>query len=54
MINIYAQSFMTATRTSGARMTETPRPSPAGQRRRWLPKARPWLKMARGTAPRDL
>ena len=43
MLNIYARSFMTATRTGCVRMRDVPPARPAGRRRRWLPGGHWWL-----------
>jgi len=40
MITIYAQSFMTATRTGCVRMKDAAPAKPATGRRRWLPLGR--------------
>ena len=43
MITIYAQSFMTATRTGGIRQKDTAVTSPATGRRRWFAWAHRWF-----------
>ncbi|WP_165978951.1 hypothetical protein [Antarcticimicrobium luteum] len=54
MITIYAQSFMTATRTGCVRMRGVPPAKPAGQRRRWLPKGHWWVEKSRCKDPTRL
>lgn len=51
MLNIYAQSFMTATRTGCVRMKDAPAAKPARQRRRWLPEGHWWLAKTRCIDP---
>lgn len=51
MINVYAQSFMTATRTGCVRMKDTPPAKPATPRRRWLPLGHWWLSKSRCKDP---
>lgn len=43
MISIYAQSFMTATRTGCIRMSDAPPAKEVRAKRRWLPKGHWWL-----------
>lgn len=54
MINIYARSFMTATRTGCVRMTDVPPAQTPRNRRRWLPEGHWWLKKTRCKDPRRL
>lgn len=54
MIKIYAQSFMTATRTGGVPMRDVPPAKPAARRRRWLPAGHWWLSSGRGKDPARL
>lgn len=54
MINIYAQSFMTATRTGCVRMKDAPAARQHGKRRRWLPKGHWWLNKSHCKAPESL
>lgn len=44
MINIYAQSFMTATRTPKVTLRDAPKPGKAQRKSKWLPNGHWWLK----------
>jgi hypothetical protein len=46
MLNIYAHSLMTATRTNTVKLRDVP-PKPAQIKRRWLPAGHWWLRPER-------
>lgn len=46
MLNIYARSFMTATRTETAKFNEAA-PKPARSKRSWLPEGHWWQRSSR-------
>lgn len=54
MIDIYAQSFMTATRTGCVRMKDAAPLAAADKRRRWLPRGHWWLAKSRCKDPSQL
>ncbi|WP_186766305.1 hypothetical protein [Falsiphaeobacter marinintestinus] len=54
MINIYAQSFMTATRTDCVRMRDARKPDAAKPKRRWLPEGHWWTQKTHCKSPGDL
>jgi hypothetical protein len=43
MLGIYANSFMTATRTGCTKVRDLPASSPPARKRRWLPEGHWWL-----------
>jgi len=53
MLNIYAASFMTATRLNAPKLRDAPKPN-APKRKRWLPAGHWWVSKSRELNPRNL